>query len=153
MQICGGLMLGLACRSYHLHHELPKTFWLFFIPPSTLGKMTSAHLPIYEPPFPQSGFTPRISNNKVSSPPGARPPMVRHLLPGMEEALLIRGAKAEEFQPAPHSCDAQRRWKSSVLSSPGGPSQCWAGASLKFLRTFIISLVWTFQCISYIKAH
>lgn len=51
--------------------------------------MTSPHLPLYESPFPQSGFTPRISKNKVSSPPGARPPIVRHLPPGMKEALLI----------------------------------------------------------------
>lgn len=60
--------------------------------------MTSPDLPLYESPFPQSGFTPRISKNKVSSPPGVRPPIVRHLSPGMEEALLIRRQTLRNFR-------------------------------------------------------
>lgn len=62
------------------------------------GQMTSPHLPLYESPFPQSGFTPRISKNKVSPPPGTRPPIVRHLSPGMEEALLIRRQTLRNFR-------------------------------------------------------
>lgn len=60
--------------------------------------MTSPHLPLYESLFPQSGFTPRISKNKVSSPPGAQPPIARHLLPGMEETLLIRRQTLRNFR-------------------------------------------------------
>lgn len=90
----GVFMLRLACLSGHLHNELHKR--IFFH--STLYSLRNdLPKPNALAPLPQSSCTPRINNNKVSSPLGARPPMVRHLLLGMVEALLIQERKPGNF--------------------------------------------------------
>lgn len=84
VQVCGGFMLELACLSVHLHNELHRQI---FFHSSLYSLQNDLPKPNTRTPFLQSGCTPRINNNKVSSPLGA----------GLPWSVISRSAWRKHF--------------------------------------------------------
>lgn len=104
MQVCGGLMLGLACRSYRLRHVLIILRSSFYPGPNDLPTPPTVRVPVSserlhpEDQQKQSQLSARRADSHCPSSPA------RH---GGGTSDLE--ANAEEFQTAPNSGDAQRR--------------------------------------------